>query len=132
MWAAAALTVGVLASCTTAPTPEPVAPTQSADNACFQVSDVGTLVFNMKQAWDAGRIPGEEYQGAMYLAGSMLGRIGESDDDEVNGDVLALRDAAGTYAVDPDSAEWKAAFAAVSESCTAVLGEFGVSGWVGG
>jgi hypothetical protein len=81
----------------------------------------------MRNGKDAGRIPGEEYQGAMYLALSMLNRVGTSDDPDVNSAVDELNAAAGTNEVDPDSGAWTSAFAVVSEACTAVLGEFGVS-----
>jgi hypothetical protein len=135
--AAFALTIcatALLASCTSSP-PPPSPPTPSpvsAERICLQLSDVGTLVFNMRQARDAGRIPGEEYQGAMYLAASMLTHVDDSDDSAVNAVLAELQAAAGVNAVNPDSAEWAAAFTDVSDSCAAVLGEFGVVGWVGG
>lgn len=124
----------LLASCTSTP-PTPVAPTPSpasAERICRQLSDVGTLVFNMRHARDAGRIPGEEYQGAKYLAASMLTHIDDSDDSGVNAALGELKAAAGANAVNPDSDEWAAAFTDVSDSCTAVLGEFGIAGWIGG
>jgi hypothetical protein len=93
---------------------------------------VGTLVFNMRAARDAERIPGEEYQGAMYLAGSMVRHIETTDDSDLNSAVEQLKAAAGANAVDPDSEAWITAFSDVSDSCTDILGEFGVAGWVGG
>lgn len=97
----------------------------------MEVSDVGTLIYNMQNGRRSGQISGEVYQGAMYLAVSMLGHIDVSDDSEVNSAVDGLKAAAGLYQVDPDSERWMTAFADVSEKCTAVLGEFGVVGWGG-
>jgi hypothetical protein len=122
----------LLTSCTAAPAADPAPTAISAEQACSELSDVGTLVFNMRNGRDTDRIPGEEYQGAMYLAVSMLGRVEESDDADLNSAVDELKAAAGTNAVDPESEEWIAAFADVSSSCSDVLGEFGVVGWVGG
>jgi hypothetical protein len=122
-----------LTSCTAAaPATDPTPAAISAEQVCMELSDVGTLVFNMSSGRAADRIPGEEYQGAMYLAVSMLGHVDESDAPDVNSAVDELKAAAGTNEVNPDSEEWIAAFADVSESCTDVLGEFGVRGWVGG
>lgn len=124
--------VALLVSCAApAPTPSPD-DARSAEHACLQLSDVGTLVFNMRAARDAERIPGEEYQGAMYLAGSMVRHIETTDDSALNSVVDELTAAAGANAVDPTSDAWTAAFADVSDSCTDILGEFGVAGWVGG
>lgn len=121
-----------LASCTAQPATDSAPPVAPAEDVCLELSDVGTLVFNMQNGKNAGRIPGEEYQGAMYLAASMLSRVEKSDDPGVNTAVDELKAAAGTNEVDPDSHAWVAAFADVSHGCAAVLGEFGVRGWVGG
>jgi hypothetical protein len=128
----AVLLAAFLTSCSAQPGPDPAPPVASADDVCLELSDVGTLVFNMQNGKNAGRIPGEEYQGAMYLAVSMLSRVEISDDTDVNAAVDELKAAAGANEVDPDSEAWISAFADVSDSCTAVLGEFGVRGWVGG
>ena len=128
----AVLLSAFLTSCTAAPAPDSGPPVASAEDVCQELSDVGTLVFNMQMGRNSGRIQGEEYQGAMYLAVSMLARVGASDDDAVNAALEELKAAAGTNEVDPDSEAWRTAFADVTDSCTAVLGEFGVRGWVGG
>lgn len=128
----AVVATALLTSCTAAPATDPAPPAMSASQVCMELSDVGTLVFNMRNGRDSGRIPGEEYQGAMYLAVSMLSHVDESDDSDLNSAVDEVKAAAGTSAVNPDSEEWIAAFADVSDSCTDVLGEFGVVGWVGG
>lgn len=122
----------LVTSCTAAPAADSVSAAASAEDVCLELVDVGTLVFNMKSGYDAGRIPGQEYQGAMYLAASMLSRVGSSDDADVDSAVEGLKSAAGADAVDPGSEAWVTAFADVSDSCGAVLGEFGVRGWVGG
>jgi hypothetical protein len=130
--AVAVFATAFLTSCTAAPAADPTPLAVSAEQVCMELSDVGTLVFNMRNGREAERIPGEEYQGAMYLAGSMLGHVENSDDSSLNSAVDELKAAAGTNAVNPDSEEWMAAFADVSDSCSDVLGEFGVVGWVGG
>lgn len=122
-----------LTSCTAAPATDiETAPAATpAGDVCMEVSDLGTLLYNMQNGRRSGQIPGEVYQGAMYLAASMLGHIDVSDDSEVNSAVDGLKAATGPDQVDPDSERWITAFADVSEKCTDVLGEFGVVGWAG-
>ncbi|MEO5920782.1 MAG: hypothetical protein ABIQ01_06530 [Pseudolysinimonas sp.] len=131
---ASILLTACVTSCTAAPTPTPdsASAVASAKDVCWELSNLGTLVYNMERGKATGRIPGEEFQGAMYLAVSMLDRIHPSDDTDVNSALDRLKAAAGTYEVDPGSTAWRLAFADVSESCGVVLGEFGVTAWVSG
>lgn len=132
--AAGLLMTSLLASCgtTTAPEPAPTAAPKPAEDVCWEIVDVGTLVLNMQAGRDADRIGNLDFRGAMQLASRMVSRLEPPEDPDLDVAVDALKAAAGEAGVDPYSSEWTTAFNAAKESCGSILGEFGTYGWVGG
>jgi hypothetical protein len=118
-------------------TPAPSAVASTPEETCAELSDVGTLVWNMQMAESEGRLVGNEFSGAMRLAARMLARVPVAPDTDLAGVVAALQLAAPT-GVDPTGEEWVQAWAQVQDTCNEATGSpdvldgFGIEGWVGG
>jgi hypothetical protein len=125
----------------TAPAPDPLpAPTVAAipsTDTCEQVSDVGTLVFNLGSTHRDGRLSDLEWVGVEQLAARMLDNVRAEPGTEL---ADALDTLQGTISwpvgslitVDVESEEWYGAFQAFDLACQHTGFEFGVFGWVGG
>ncbi len=137
---ASALGVIVLSGCS-APAPDsspaPTAAAISSTETCEQVSDVGTLVFNLGTTHREGRLSDLEWVGVEQLAARQLDRVAAEPGTELAGALEALqgtisRPVEALITVDVESAEWYDAFQAFDMACRDTGYEFGVYGWVGG
>jgi hypothetical protein len=140
-----AFALTLIATGCTAPETSTAAPI-AAEQTCAELSDVGTLVANLRFAESEGRLAGNEYSGAMRLAARMLARVPVESDTALAEVVSALQGAApaavlgaaSSVGVDPAATDWVESWARVQDACneamgvTDVLGGFGIEGWVGG
>ncbi len=130
----------VLTSCTApapSPVPDPTIAAIPADETCIEVSDLGTLVFNLGTTHRDGRLSDLEWVGVEQLAARMLDRVRAEPGTEL---ADALDELQGTISrpveslitVDVESEGWYTAFQAFDRECRDTGFEFGVFGWVGG
>lgn len=132
---------GLLLSGCAAPAPDPTpAPTVAAitsTDTCEQVSEVGTLVFNLGTTHREGRLSDLEWVGVEQLAARMLDNVRAEPGTELAEALDTLqstvsRPVDALITVDVESEEWYAAFQAFDAACRTTGFEFGVYGWVGG
>jgi len=135
----AAIAVGVLAGCTAVPAPVPTPPAAviPATQTCEQVSDVGTLVFNLGALRREDRMTDQEWTGVEQLAARMLDRIEAEPGTAVAGTLdgltgLIRTPVGGLATIDVEAEEWFDAFHAFDLACQDEGYPFGVYGWVGG
>ena len=119
------------------PDPEPTANSIASDETCMEVSDVGTLVFNLGATHREGRLSDLEWVGVQQLAARMLDRVRAEPGTELSDALDALqgtisRPVEGLLRIDVESAEWSETFQAFDMACRKTGFEFGVFGWVGG
>jgi hypothetical protein len=128
-----------LGACTTSTaTPEPN-PFTETSYVCEQVSDAGTLIFNLEGSVAAGRAVEGELDGAKRVAARMINRIEIDESSDLGPLVAKLQEltprtdvAAQGESYDTRSDEWAQAHVAVLNQCELDGGVFGVEGWVGG
>ena len=116
--------------------PDPAAETSFV---CEQVSDAGTLIFNLESSVDAGRAVEGELEGAKKVAARIISRIAVDETSDLgplvaNLQALTPRADVGAQAepYDTRSDEWSQALVAVHSQCELDGGPFGPEGWVGG
>jgi hypothetical protein len=130
----------LLTGCTTPPAdplPSPTVEAISSNDTCEQVSDVGTIVFNLGSTYREGRLSALEWIGVEQLAARMLDRVRAEPGTELSDALETLqrtisRPVGALIKVDVESEEWYAAFQSFDLACQHTGFEFGVYGWVGG
>jgi hypothetical protein len=103
----------------------------------MEVSDVGTLVLNLRTAHSDGRLSDLEWVGVQQLAARMLDRVRAEQGTDLavaleNLQSTISRPVEGHLRVDVASEEWAEAFQAFDLACQDTGFPFGVFGWVGG
>lgn len=117
--------------------PSPTVAVISSDATCEQVSDVGTLILNLRIAYDHSRLSPEEWVGVQQLAARMLDRVRAEPGTELSEALEALqgtisRPVDSLIIVHVESEEWNVAFQEFDGACQDAGFPFGVFGWSGG
>jgi hypothetical protein len=127
----------VLSACATPapdPLPTPTVAAISLQDSCHELSDVQTLISNLRLTHDDGRLSDLEWQGALQLAARMVARIDVEPDSALEPKLRALQElaepsASGALAiVHPESLEWNEALQAAGALCGE---DFGSYSWRG-